>query len=164
MPFCHARLTARKPSLLDIQPEPQTWGERIRRRRLELGLLQQEAAEQIRCSVSSVTAWERNRVQPKVSEVPGIIRFLGYAPIEPAEPWSARLSRARQAVGFSRKRLAIELGVDESTVKQWEDGQGRPLPHFEEQLEAILVPIPTAPERTGSDDANGPGSASAGGA
>ena len=72
----------------------------------------------------SVTSWECNRSEPKVSELPGIINFLDYAPIEPTEPWPARLRRARQAVGLSRKRLGGLLGVDESTLKRWEDGNG----------------------------------------
>ena len=125
--------------------EPQTWGERLRHRRLEIGLLQRDAAEQIGCSVSSVISWERGRSQPKVSELPGIITFLGYAPIEPAEPWFTRLSRARQAVGLSRKRLAALLGVDESTVKRWEDGCERPLDRHRCCLAAILgTPPPPA--------------------
>lgn len=138
LPFCHARLSARKPSLYDFKSEPQTWGDRIRRRRLELGLLQRDAAEQIGCSTSSVTSWERNRAKPKVSEVPRIIRFLGYAPVDASEPWSARLTRARQALGLSRKRLAAPLGVDESTVKRWEDGTGRPSARLEEWLRDLL--------------------------
>ncbi|MGH7788140.1 MAG: helix-turn-helix domain-containing protein [Candidatus Binatia bacterium] len=142
MPFCHARLSARKPEHLDLTREPKGWGDRIRRRRLELGLLQRQAAKQIGCSVASVTSWERNRAEPKVSELPGIICFLGYAPVDSREPWSARLSRARQAVGLSRKRLAAQLDVDESTVKRWEDGRGRPLARLRERLQVILRSAP----------------------
>jgi transcriptional regulator with XRE-family HTH domain len=99
-------------------------------------------ADQIGCSVNSVTNWERNRAQPKVTQLPGIICFLGYAPVEPSEPWSGRLARARQAVGLSRKRLAAELGVDESTVTRWENGQGRLLARLGDRLRAILRFVP----------------------
>jgi transcriptional regulator with XRE-family HTH domain len=121
-----------------LRPEPKTWGERIRRRRLELGLLQREAAETIGCSAASVTSWEGNRAHPKAIQVPGIICFLGYAPLEPAEPWPARLRRARQAVGLSRKSLAAKLGVDESTVARWEKGHGQLLGRLRNRLKAIL--------------------------
>jgi ribosome-binding protein aMBF1 (putative translation factor) len=105
---------------------------------MELGMLQREAASQIGCSLASVTSWEGNHAQPKASQLPGIICFLGYAPLEPAEPWPARFARARQAVGLSRKRLAAELAVDESTVTRWENGQGRPLTRLRERIRAIL--------------------------
>lgn len=119
-----------------------SWGDHVRQRRLDLGLLQREAAMLIGCSVASVTSWECNRTQPKVSELPGIICLLGYAPIDPSEPRSARLARARQAVGLSRKRLAAELGIDESTVKWWENGQGRPLARLRDRIRAILGLVP----------------------
>jgi len=99
---------------------------------------------QIGCSVSSVTSWERNRAHAKVSELPGIIDFLGYVSIEPGEAWPARLSRARQAVGLSRKRLAAHLGVDESTVKRWEDGKGRPLVRLRQVPEPLSSPFGNA--------------------
>ncbi len=142
MPFCHARLSARKPERRPYPKVLETWGDHLRKRRLDLGLLQREAAAQIGCCVAVVYNWERNRTRPKVSELPGIIAFLGYSPIDPAEPGSARLTRVRQALGLSRRRLAAELGVDESTVKRWEDGQGRPLAHLREQLRAILRSAP----------------------
>lgn len=138
LPICHARLRARKPENRPYPTTLQTWGNHIRRRRLDLGLLQREAAARIGCATASVTSWERNRAQPKVSELPGIIHFLGYAPLEPCEPWFARLARSRQAMGLSRKRLGAAVGVDESTVKRWEDGKGRPLAHVRERLRAIL--------------------------
>lgn len=138
MPFCHARLSARKPERRLYPKTLETLGDHLRKRRLDLGLLQREAAEQIGCSVASVTSWERDRAQPKVSVLPAIIDFLGYAPIEPAEPWSARLARSRHAMGLSRRRLAAKLGVDESTVQRWENGRGRPLVTFLGRLKVVL--------------------------
>lgn len=105
---------------------------------MELGLFQREVAKRIGCSLASVTAWEGNCAQPKVSQLPSIIDFLGYAPLEPAEPWHARLARARQAAGLSRKGLAVELGVDESTITRWENGNARPLMHLGERLREIF--------------------------
>jgi len=115
---------------------------------LDLGLRQREAAELIGCSEASVYNWERKRAQPKVSELPGIINFLGYAPIDPAEPWPARLARSRQARGLSRTRLAARLRVDEATVKAWEEGRGRSLARLRGRLSAILKsPCPTLHNR-----------------
>lgn len=138
LPFCQVRLSARKPSNRAYPKELQTWGDHLRKRRLDLGLLQCEVAEQVDCSASSINHWETNRTQPNISQVPAIIAFLGYAPVDPSEPWFGRLARARQALGLSRMRLAAELGVDESTIKRWEDGRGTPSPRSQQRLAAAL--------------------------
>jgi transcriptional regulator with XRE-family HTH domain len=41
-------------------------------------------------------------------------------------------------VGLSRKRLAAKLGIDESTVIRWENGQGRPLARLRNRISTIL--------------------------
>jgi transcriptional regulator with XRE-family HTH domain len=81
------RLRARKPSNPAYPRELRTLGDHLRRRRLDLGLLQREAAARIGCSVSAVNNWERNRTQPKMTLVPAILAFLGYVPLEtPDDP------------------------------------------------------------------------------
>jgi DNA-binding transcriptional regulator YiaG len=49
------------------------------------------------------------------------------------------LRMARRANGFSRKRLAKLLKVDESTVFRWEAGRKYPAPHLAAGLRAILA-------------------------
>lgn len=52
----------------------------MRKRRLDLGLLQREVAARLGVTESTVTNWELNRTSPKIRFLPGIIALLGYDP------------------------------------------------------------------------------------
>ena len=49
----------------------------IGRRRLQLGLLQREAALQLEVNPWAVLNWEKRRTEPLVTAMPAIFRFLG---------------------------------------------------------------------------------------
>jgi DNA-binding XRE family transcriptional regulator len=80
LPFCHVALKARRP-LPDSYPKSlKTMGDHIRKRRLDLGLLQSEVARQIGVCTSTVCNWEGNESTPVVRFMPAIQAFLGYDP------------------------------------------------------------------------------------
>jgi len=56
---------------------PISVGDHIRKRRLELGLLQKEAARQLGVNPWTVLNWERGHTEPPVSAMPDIFQFLG---------------------------------------------------------------------------------------
>ena len=128
MPFCHFRLRAEKPPDQAYPRELRTWGDHLRRRRLDLGLRQKDVALQIGADPGSVWAWERNLRTPYVHHIPAIIDFLGYVPYDPAWTAGERLRAVREALGLSQKKLANALGVDEGTVARWERGSGHDAP------------------------------------
>ena len=109
--------------------ELKTLGDHIRRRRIELGLLQREVAGLLGADPGSVNAWERNCRQPVLRRLPAIAAFLGYdleAP--PADaPLGLRIASKRRRLGLSQKALAALLGIDEATVRRWERGEIRKL-------------------------------------
>jgi transcriptional regulator with XRE-family HTH domain len=113
-------------------------GDRLRTRRLDLGLLQRQVAERLGVSEASVWQWENNRTAPQVRFLPAILAFLGENPYPEASTFAEWVVAGRRRLGFSRRRLAVELAVDESTVKRWEDGRGRPLTVSPVGLRAIL--------------------------
>ena len=80
MPFCGFALTAPIPPDPAYPTELVTVGNRIRKRRLDLGLLQREVAAEIGVDASSVYNWENGRTEPELRHLPAIIRFLGYDP------------------------------------------------------------------------------------
>jgi len=103
LPFCHVTLRGRKPRDPAYPDELRTLGDHIRKRRLDLGLLQREVADQIGVTVFTIRNWERGRTRPAVRLMPAIIRFLGYIPfgLNPSLP--ERIRAWRRLQGLSRR-------------------------------------------------------------
>ena len=74
--LCPIRLRAKKPKPRGFPEVPETLGDRIRRRRMELGLLQREVAGFIGVDESTVWNWEANRVHPSPRYLSRILEFL----------------------------------------------------------------------------------------
>jgi transcriptional regulator with XRE-family HTH domain len=117
----------------DPKPEPssypkllKTLGDHARRKRLELGLLQEEVARQTGVDETTICNWEGNKSSPFLRYIPAIIRFLGYNPLPVGQSFQEKLVAFRQALGLSQKEVARTLGVDPSTVRNWEAGRHRP--------------------------------------
>jgi transcriptional regulator with XRE-family HTH domain len=138
LPFCGHRLLAPKPADPARPKEIRTLGDRLRTRRLDLGLLQRGVAERLGVSEASVWQWENNRTGPQIRFLPAILAFLGENPYPEPSTFAEWVRARRRALGFSRRRLAAELGVDESSVFRWESGQGSPLAHLRGRLRAVL--------------------------
>src|SRR5205823_1575067 len=82
VPFCYVTLRRVRclmgPYLTERKgypTSPKTVGEMIRKRRLDLGLLQREAAAQIGCDTDTVTNWEKGRSTPDLKHVAKIVEF-----------------------------------------------------------------------------------------
>ena len=123
MPFCHAELRASKPKPDHYPKEINTLGDHIRKRRLDLKLLQKQVADQIGVDGTTITAWERNTTSPAVRFIPAIIQFLGYDPLPEGNSFSEHLATARRVQGLSLRKMAVELGIDPGTLLDWESGK-----------------------------------------
>ena len=107
--------------------------------RIERDLSQVTIARTLAISETTVHLWETNQRQPKPYLIPRIIEFLGYAPWTAPQTFGEWLMMARRANGFSRKRLARRLQVDESTVFRWEAGRARPVAELRKRLKLRLA-------------------------
>jgi len=115
LPFCHVTLKAARP--LKIPQNPQSWRDRIKKRRLELGLYQAQLAEIVAVTESTVTNWEKNRTSPTLRSRRKVIEFLGYDPIHShSETLGEKLSQYRKSRSISQKGLAHQIGIDPTTV------------------------------------------------
>jgi DNA-binding XRE family transcriptional regulator len=94
-----------------------TLGDHIRASRIERGLFQSQVAEQIGVHELTICNWEGNESQPAIHYIPAILRFLGYDPFEPDGSFPQRLVTSRRACGLTQKELAVELGVNPSTIQ-----------------------------------------------
>jgi DNA-binding XRE family transcriptional regulator len=76
----HLALESERPLPAAYPDKVTTIGRHIRKRRLDLGLLQKNVAQIIDVSVYTTTSRELHRTEPRMQYMPGIIRFLGYDP------------------------------------------------------------------------------------
>ena len=114
-------------------------GDHLRKRRLDLGLLQKEVAKKIGVNKSTITNWELNHNYPELRYIPAIIDFLGYWPYDtPADNLGQQIIAKRTMLGLSQKELARNLGVDPSTLGRWEQDKGQPLLKHRERLMSFL--------------------------
>jgi len=127
LPFCHFTLTAQKPT----KPLPilNTLGDHIKRRRLELGLLQREVAERLRVKSDTVLNWEHSRTRPTLRYLPKVIAFLGYNPCQSSPTTlGEKVLQYRKSCGMSQKELARQIGLDPTTLSRIERNVGKSFP------------------------------------
>jgi len=120
---------------------PKTVGEMIRKRRLDLGLLQREVAAQIGCDTDTVTNWEKGRSTTDLKHVAKVVEFLGFNPFELGDTLGERLASFRRERSVSQKEFARQLGVDPSTLARWERGERKPTGNFLVRVSTICPEI-----------------------
>jgi DNA-binding XRE family transcriptional regulator len=104
-----------------------TLGDHLRKKRLDLGLLQREVAQKIGTSETSIYNWERGHTAPSINFMPKILSFLGYVPFRIATATQGEKIKAyRRVLGLSQKALAKQLKIDPTTLARWEKGKGKP--------------------------------------
>lgn len=123
LPFNDLRNTLRIP-IKGYIDTPTTLGDKIRNRRIELQLTIQQLARLLKVTEEAVVYWEYNRGQPKVYNYPKLIEVLGLLPFEvDTSTLGGKIIAYRYTKGMSRKKFSKLLGVDESTLKTWEDNK-----------------------------------------
>src|SRR5580704_8343313 len=109
----HIPLTAQIPS--QRIENPQTIGEHLHNKQLELKITQNEMARRIGVDPENIINWRLRGRLPHISFFPKIITFLGYNPL-PCDltTLGGRLKHYRKEHGLSRMKLAKQIGVDET--------------------------------------------------
>ncbi len=81
LPFCHATLTAPKPKPTAYPKMLKMLGDHLRKRRMDLGWLQKQVAQEIGVSEATIYNWENNRTYPAQCFNDLVIQFIGYNPL-----------------------------------------------------------------------------------
>ena len=111
---------------MSYEREPVTLGAHLRKRRLELGLRQQDIQERFGLDKETYANWEKDRCYPAMRHWPRIIEFLGSDPSLLPKTIGERLLAYRRKHGLSRKAVCQALLADEATVWRWEVNQRHP--------------------------------------
>jgi len=118
---------------------PETLGEHLRKRRMELGLLQRQVALQLGVSPFTYLTWEKDQLEPEVRMVPRIIGHLGYDPFPEPKTLGERIKAKRRRFGLSQEQAAKHLSIDEGTLRRWERDEWRPSVRTRVKLEIFLA-------------------------
>jgi len=148
LPFCHITFKAPKPLPSDYPLHIKSLGDHIKKRRLDLKILQKEAAKKIGVVESTIWLWENNRIEPSISFIPKIIGFLGYVPFETKHNnLGEKIITFRRIHGLSQKKLASLIGIDSTTIGSWERGEHKPSSGLLEKLLSFFTSYPSSASR-----------------
>jgi len=119
--FCDVTLSAKKP-LSEVYPKtPETIGDHLRKKRLDLKLFQKNVAMTIGVDTLTVCNWENNLTTSRLRLLPKVFAFLGYNPVEiKGSTLVERIKQYRIQKGLSLRKLARELDIDPGTLARWE--------------------------------------------
>jgi transcriptional regulator with XRE-family HTH domain len=134
-------LKARKPVHREKYPDIcRTWGDWIKTRRLDLKLTKRQLSLNLNVSDITIYLWEKNRVDPALAQIPKIIEFLGRDPFEKeAENLGDRIREYRRVHGLTQKKLAEQLGIDQTTLAGWEKEEHRATKKLLDKIKSALV-------------------------
>lgn len=137
MPFVRISLKCLKQ--LDFDFRPQTLGQHLRKRRLELGLTQADVASQLGMSPFTVLNLEKDRRRPTLGVLAVLIRWLGYDPLPAPVTLQEHMQATRRVRGWTVREAAKQLGVDPATWSIWERSGRVPWKVYQRRLEAFLA-------------------------
>ena len=105
---------------------------------MDLGLTQHTLADRLRCSYSTVAAWENDGCEPLARQWPAIEAVLGSALVPEWDGLPGRIRTARLRLGLTHAALAFLAGLDVRTIHNSESGTYRPCRATLGKLRAIL--------------------------
>ena len=115
-------ISAQKPLNPEYPVYPQTTGEHIRKKRLDLKLYQKDVAKILGVQTATVWNWEKGGREPDLRWIPQIISFLGYIPFSIGGSQAEQLLAYRKIRGITKDKLAVEWDADITTLMRWERG------------------------------------------
>jgi transcriptional regulator with XRE-family HTH domain len=116
---------------------PITVGEHIRKKRMDLGLLQREVAEIIGVTESSIWNWEHG-TEPELQYNPRIIKFLGYIPFDCPNDTVGRLAWYKRTNGLTLIELGQQMQRHPDQLQEWLSGTRFPFRKSRDRIERFL--------------------------
>jgi transcriptional regulator with XRE-family HTH domain len=101
-------------------------------------MMQREVAKTMGVNPSTYLLWEQNKTKPEIRYWPKIISFLGFDPSPPAHTLGEKLKACRRSLGLSQAKLASHIGLDETSVWEWENDLTVPTAASFSKLSSII--------------------------
>ncbi len=139
IPFARYADTVERPKKPDYPYHPVSVGDHIKKRRMDLSILQKDVADQFGISLCTISNWENNEGEPQVNYFPAIIAFLGFLPLSiDTSTLGGRIKLHRYQQGLNHEDMGKLLGVDGTTVGGWERNEHVPHPKLLRVLNKYL--------------------------
>ena len=163
LPFCDRVVIVSRKDIypvwtrsFPVSKQPQTIGEHLRKKRLDLGLRQSQVAQKLGVSNRTLSLWECDRVYPTWNYHQRIIDWLGYDPFPSLghkDPYGnetngvASLSPSHLCQKLKTRRLELKLTRDEcakmlhvcpKTHRSWENGWRQPCRKHRDAINRFL--------------------------
>lgn len=114
----------------------------MRKKRLDLKLLQKEVTQKLGINNTTIYNWENNRASPSLYQIPKIIKFLGYVPHDPSvKTLGEKIATSRRFLGLTQKELARRLGIDPTTLGRWERAKSQPPKKHLKKLNGLFTSL-----------------------
>ncbi|MDN3580423.1 helix-turn-helix domain-containing protein [Mucilaginibacter flavus] len=141
--FLSKNKVIKKPNVPQYNPNPQTIGEHIRKKRIASKLLQKQVAEQLHVAEDTLTYWENGRSHPQVRHYPAIIAFLGYYPLDhETDSIAGKLKQVRYCHGLTFEECAKRLSISVDAATRWERGKSVAYPSTRQLIEEVWQQLP----------------------
>ena len=137
--FPPCRLRVEIPKGKGFNPNPLTFGAKLRNKRLELGLTIVAFSKLLDVTDETIIYWENERGKPRIYNYPKLIEVVGFLPFDiDTSTLGGKLKMYRYTKGLNREKFSKILGVDETTLRDWEDSKHIPLPQNFKILQTLL--------------------------
>jgi transcriptional regulator with XRE-family HTH domain len=144
LPFCKVTLKAERPISPAYPKSLKTFGDHLRKRRLDLSLQQKDVSRILGVTKNSIWNWENNLASPSLYHILKIIEFLGYVPYKTSpQTLGEKKGNARLLFGLTLKELARRLCIDSGTLSNWEKGKGEPSKKHLKKLSDFFTSLPS---------------------
>jgi transcriptional regulator with XRE-family HTH domain len=137
------QLNYKNSSILYVETHSPSY--RIKKSRIDKNLSLKELSSLSNISYNYITALESGRYKPnfrvlnKLSQIlDKPVFYLGCFEDMPEETSEDKFRKSRYYNGDTRKNLAVKLGLNEHTIKDWEEKVFNPLNKFVEKIENYM--------------------------
>ncbi len=95
-------------------------------------------AKQIGVTSSTIAMWEQDKGKPEITQMKGIITFLGFYPLPEPTTLAGKMQKYRSIQGLTLEEFGELLGVDGATVWTWEKERYTPSEKMVQKVKNII--------------------------